>query len=54
MNWIGAIVQAFIAVLKGFFGADKPQKTTVVKPEKDVEVSSDDKSDEDRLRDLGL
>ena len=54
MGWIGSVLGAILAVLKAVFGTDQPAKTTVARPEKDVEVSDDGKTDADRLRDLGL
>jgi hypothetical protein len=46
-------MQAAITLLKGIFGTDRPRRTTLERPQADVEVS-DGKSDKDRLRDLGL
>lgn len=53
MGWVSVIVSALISILKGIFGMDKPQKTTVFHPEPQVEVT-DGKSDAERLKDLGL
>lgn len=53
MNWIGAIVAAIVAIIKGIFGTDKPQKIVVVKPAPEVEIT-DGKTDKDRLSELGL
>jgi hypothetical protein len=53
MEWIAAIVAAILAILKGLFGIDKPQKDTVEHAEPEIEID-DGKTDEERLRDLGL
>lgn len=56
-EWLAALVAALvagtIAVLKGFWGTDKPQETTVEHPEPEIEVD-DGKTDSERLKDLGL
>jgi len=46
------IIAALLAVLKGIFGLDRPQETTVDHPEPDLELEG--KDDADLLDDLGL
>lgn len=53
MAWIGIVIDILIKILKGIFGLDKPQKTTVDHPEPEVKVG-DGKTEGERLEDLGL
>ena len=48
-----ALVMGVVFVLKNLYGTDKPQQNTVEHPKPDVEVA-DGKSDQERLKDLGL
>lgn len=49
---ISAVITAIVALLKGVFGFDSPQETTIDHPEPDLELEG--KDDEDLLDDLGL
>lgn len=46
------IVGALLSLMKGIFGIDRPQETTVDHPEPDIDIEG--KDDEDLLDDLGL
>jgi len=55
-EWIGPLAAALAAVvlviLKGLWGTDKPQETTVEHAKPEIEVD-DGKTDQERLDDLG-
>lgn len=53
MTWIGVVVDILIKILKGIFGLDTPQKTSVDHPKPEVEIT-DGKTDKERMDDLGL
>ena len=50
--WIGALISAIVAILKGVFGTDKPMETEVKHEKPNVPVG--DRSDDDMLADLGI
>jgi len=50
---VTAAVAALIAIMKGFFGIDKPQEVTVYHPEPVITVDERNHVEE-RLADLGL
>lgn len=50
---IEGVGKAFAALLKALFGTSKPREEKVVRPKPEVEVKGE-KTDEERLRDLGL
>lgn len=50
--WIGALISAIVAILKGIFGTDKPMETEVKHEKPDVPVG--DRTDDDMLADLGI
>ena len=50
---ISAIGTLLLAIIKGIFGTDKPQKNTISRPEPEIEIT-DGKTDEERLKDFGL
>jgi len=52
MNW-AAIADFIGGLLKSIFGTDKPQKTTVVNPDPEAEIS-DGKTHKQKMEDLGL
>ncbi len=53
MGWLTAITSVVMAIFKAIFGTDKPVKKTVVHPKPELETD-DGKTDEERLKDLGL
>lgn len=50
---ISAIGTLLLAIIKGIFGTDKPQKNTILRPEPEIKIT-DGKTDEERLKDFGL
>lgn len=53
MTVISVVVELALKILKALFGIDEPSKTTTEHPKPDIEIT-DGKTDEERLKDLGL
>lgn len=51
--WVWGALSVLMKLVKFFFGTDAPRKETVVHAQQEV-VIDDDKTDKERLDDLGL